>query len=104
MLALKKIEPGKGLELNLGTGRGYSVREVIDCCREVTGHEIVEKIGKRRPGDPPELVANASKALEVLGWEPKYPEIKPIIETAWSWHKNHPNGYQKNEVSSSLQR
>ena len=101
LLALEKIEPGKGLELNLGTGRGCSVREVIECCREVTGHEIKEVMGERRPGDPPELVANSSLAREVLGWEPQYQDIKSIVETAWQWHKKHPDGYEKKTTSTA---
>ncbi|MEM9410692.1 MAG: UDP-glucose 4-epimerase GalE [Planctomycetota bacterium] len=93
LLALEKIEPGKGIQVNLGTGRGFSVREVIECCRQVTGCEIKEVIGERRAGDPAELVADAAKAREVLGWVPHYQELRPIVETAWNWHKNHPSGY-----------
>ena len=81
--------------MNLGTGNGFSVREVIEACREVTGCDIPEVMGQRRPGDPPELVANAKMAKEILGWVPEYQEVKPIIETAWNWHKNNPTGYPK---------
>lgn len=93
MLALEKIQGGQGIEVNLGTGNGFSVREVIECCREVTGCDIKEVMGQRRPGDPPKLVADASKAQEILGWVPEYQTIRPIVETAWNWHKNHPHGY-----------
>ncbi len=91
--ALELLESGKGLKLNLGTGRGTSVREIIDACRQVTGHEIPEIIGDRREGDPPELIADSSLAQKTLGWKPQYPEIRSIVETAWRWHKSHPNGY-----------
>ena len=91
--ALERIEPGKGLCLNLGTGRGTSVREIVEACREVTGHPIPEEMGQRRAGDPPELTADASLARKLLDWEPKYMDVKSIVETAWNWHKSHPQGY-----------
>lgn len=93
--ALEKIQSGRGLCLNLGTGRGTSVREIITACREVTGHPIPEKVGERREGDPSELVADASLAREVLGWTPEYTDVRSIVETAWRWHQSHPNGYPK---------
>ncbi|KAA1260117.1 UDP-glucose 4-epimerase [Rubripirellula obstinata] len=95
LAALEKLELGKGICVNLGTGRGTSVRQIIDTCREVTGHPIPEVMGKRREGDPPELVADAKLAKEFLGWETKYNDPKSIIETAWNWHKSHPTGYPK---------
>ena len=91
--ALGKIRPSTGICLNLGTGRGTSVREIIDACREVTGHTIPEKIGQRREGDPSELVADASRAQDQLGWKPQYVDVHSIVETAWRWHQLHPNGY-----------
>jgi UDP-glucose 4-epimerase len=93
LLALERIQPGKGLCLNLGTGRGTSVREIVDACREVTGHAIPEAIGQRRAGDPAKLIADARLAKELLGWTPKYTDVNSIVETAWRWHKSHPNGY-----------
>lgn len=93
LLALEKLQPGDGLKLNLGTGRGFSVREVIRTAEEVTGKTIPVKEGPRRPGDPPALVAAADRAREVLGWAPHYTELRPIIETAWNWHRTHPRGY-----------
>jgi UDP-glucose-4-epimerase GalE len=93
LLALEKIEPSQGLCLNLGTGRGYSIREVLKTAEEVTGKPIAAKDGPRRPGDPPTLVAAADRARQVLGWSPRYPELKQIIETAWRWHRAHPHGY-----------
>jgi UDP-glucose 4-epimerase len=94
VLALEKLQPGEQMKLNLGTGHGHSVREVIEACRTVTGHAIPEKIGARRPGDPPELVADSSLAQETLRWKPRYLEIEPIVKTAWNWHREHPNGYE----------
>lgn len=91
--ALEKLQPGEGIRLNLGTGRGQSVRQVVEACRRVTGHPIPERMGTRRPGDPPELVADASRAAQVLGWEPQYRDIESIVETAWKWHSTHPRGY-----------
>ena len=91
--AMERLELGKGIELNLGTGTGISVRQIIQTCREVTGVDIRSVDGDRRPGDPPELVADASKAKEVIGWEPQYTTAQSIIETAWAWHKANPDGY-----------
>tara|TARA_R110002049_G_scaffold2750_3_gene21851 strand:- start:48649 stop:49632 length:984 start_codon:yes stop_codon:yes gene_type:complete len=92
--ALDRLQPGKGLCVNLGTGRGTSVREIIQACREVTGHAIPEVMGERRAGDPPELVADATLAKKLLGWTPQYTSVKPIVQTAWNWHQSHPNGYR----------
>jgi UDP-glucose 4-epimerase len=93
ILAMQAIEPGKGLTFNLGNGAGYSVREVIETARRVTGHAIPVKEGPRRAGDPPSLVASSERIIKELGWKPKFPAIETIIETAWRWHKSHPNGY-----------
>jgi UDP-glucose 4-epimerase len=91
--ALERLQPGQGTKANLGTGRGYSVREVIEACRKITGHPIPAVVAPRRPGDPPELVADARLARKVLGWQPRYTTIESIIESAWRWHKTHPRGY-----------
>jgi UDP-glucose 4-epimerase len=91
--ALNRLRAGQGLQVNLGTGRGHSVREVIQACRRVTGHPIPEIIGPRRPGDPPELVADSTKARALLEWRPQYDEIQSIVSTAWQWHSTHPRGY-----------
>ena len=93
LLALEKLTLGEGLKLNLGVGHGYSVRDVIRAAEEVTGKTVAVKEGPRRPGDPPALVASPAKAQEVLGWRPRYTELKPIVETAWNWHRTHPKGY-----------
>jgi len=95
VLALEKLEPGQGLKLNLGTGRGHSVREVIEACRRLTGHSIPTQSGARRAGDPPALVADSRLAQRVLGWQPQFPDLESIVGTAWNWHKSHPNGYAK---------
>jgi UDP-glucose 4-epimerase len=93
VLALAHLKPGQGLQLNLGTGRGHSVREVIAACRRVTGHAIPEVVGPRRPGDPAELVADSGRALRTMKWQPRYPDIETIVRTAWKWHSSHPHGY-----------
>lgn len=80
---------------NLGNGEGYSVKQVIDMARKVTGHKLPVKMEPRRPGDPARLVASAEKAKRVLGWKPKYPDLHAIIESAWAWHKAHPDGYKR---------
>jgi UDP-glucose 4-epimerase len=90
--ALERLAPGKAIKLNLGVGRGFSVREVIEACRRVTGHPIPAKTGPRRDGDPPELVADPTRAREALAWQPHYGEVEPIVETAWRWHQAHPRG------------
>jgi UDP-glucose-4-epimerase GalE len=93
VLALEKLDPGQGLQLNLGTGRGHSVLQVIETCRRVTGHAIPATIGPRRAGDPPELVAECTKARRLLSWTPQHLDIESIIRTAWQWHSTHPRGY-----------
>ena len=92
-LALERLRPGDALFLNLGTGRGFSVREVIEACRRATGHPIPVRVGPRRPGDPPELVADPARAREVLGWRAGWTEIDAIVESAWRFHRQHPDGY-----------
>jgi UDP-glucose 4-epimerase len=87
------LEPGKGGFYNLGNGDGYSVRQVIQMCEEVTGKKIPAVERPRRPGDPPKLVASAGKAIRDLGWKPKFPKLEDIVATAWAWHKSHSHGY-----------
>jgi UDP-glucose 4-epimerase len=77
----------------LGNGHGYSVSEVIETARRVTGREIEARYEAARPGDPSRLVANAEKARTVLGWKTQYPDLETIIRTAWAWHEAHPDGY-----------
>jgi UDP-glucose 4-epimerase len=78
---------------NLGNGQGYSVREVIEVAREVTGHPIPAVVGPRRAGDPAVLVASSDRIRAELGWEPKYGDLRSIIRSAWEWHRGHPHGY-----------
>lgn len=80
---------------NLGTGTGFSVREVIKVVREVTGHPIPEELSPRRPGDPDRLVASAERARSLLGWSPTASNLRSIVESAWAWHQSHPHGYAK---------
>lgn len=79
---------------NLGSNNGFSVKEIIDVARKVTGHEIPAVIGERRAGDPSKLVASSKKAREILGWSPTKTSVEKIIEDAWNWHKNNTNGYE----------
>ncbi len=94
LAALERLEDGTQLKLNLGTGSGASVLEVIEACRRVTGHAIPAVVVSRREGDPPALVADASAANQVLDWQPQYREIGAIVESAWGWHRKHPEGYE----------
>lgn len=95
LLALDRLRQGKGSgTYNLGNGNGFSVKEVIETARKVTGREIKAEVAPRRPGDPAKLVASSEKAMKELGWKPKYASLDTIIETAWKWFQNHPDGYQ----------
>jgi UDP-glucose 4-epimerase len=93
-LALEHLRNGGQSEfINLGNGHGYSVMEVIEAARRVTGREIEARIEPGRAGDPSRLVADAEKARSVLGWQTQYPDLESIIRTAWDWHQAHPDGY-----------
>jgi UDP-glucose 4-epimerase len=95
ILALEKLDqPGHGLEYNLGTGEPQSVKQVIETVSEVLHCQVPWESAPRRQGDPPSLYADASKAKKELGWEPKYKTLRPIIETAWKWHRENPHGFQ----------
>lgn len=87
------IESDVSGPFNLGNGSGYSVKQVVETAREVTGINIPAEVTERRPGDPDALIAAADKARKVLGWRPRIPELGDIIESAWKWHQAHPNGY-----------
>lgn len=78
---------------NLGSGGGYTVREVVDMTREVTGRDFPVEMCPRRPGDPATLVASSEKARRELGWRPRFQDLRAILETAWAWHERHPDGY-----------
>jgi UDP-glucose 4-epimerase len=87
---------GENGAFNLGNGAGFSVKEVIETARQVTGHPIPAQIGPRRPGDPPRLVASSEGGITTkLGWKPKYPDLADIMRTAWEWHRRHPLGYEE---------
>ena len=96
ILALHALEEGSRT-YNLGNGQGFTVREVIEMARAITGHPIPAREGPRRPGDPAILIASSEKIKRELGWQPRYPELKTIIETAWEWHRRHPHGYGDGE-------
>ena len=87
------LDGGKNDVFNLGNGVGFTVKEVIDVARRVTEHPIPAEICPRRAGDPAQLVASSEKAKQVLGWKPQYADLEVIVESAWKWHKAHPNGY-----------
>ncbi len=87
------LAPGITGPFNLGNGDGYSVKEVIDVARQVTGHPIPAELQPRRPGDCTRLVADAAKARNVLGWNPQYASLETILRHAWAWHQAHPHGY-----------
>ncbi|MEO6590376.1 MAG: UDP-glucose 4-epimerase GalE [Pyrinomonadaceae bacterium] len=94
LLAFEHLQNGGNSEfINLGNGKGFSVREVVEAARKITGREIKAETAPRREGDPSRLVADSKKAREVLGWSPQFPEIEKIIESAWKWHEANPNGY-----------
>lgn len=94
LLALDRLRRGNDSAIyNLGNGKGFSVKEVIEVARKVTGINIKAEAAPRRAGDPAILIASSEKAIEELGWKPEYNTLENIIETAWKWHKNHPNGY-----------
>lgn len=93
LLALEALGEREVLRYNLGNGNGFSVREVVEAVREVTSHEIPATVTPRRPGDPATLIADSTKIREELGWEPHYPDIRSIVQTAWDWHRVHPEGY-----------
>lgn len=95
-LAVQYLNNGGESDIfNLGNGVGYSVREVIETARKVTGHPIPATESSRRAGDPARLVASSEKAKKILGWKPVHDSLEEIISSAWNWHKNHPNGYDE---------
>lgn len=93
LLALSRLDQDSEQVYNLGNGKGYSVRQVIDCVRKVSGKDFKVVEVSRRPGDPPVLTADASKARTVLRWKIDYPELEKIVESAWKFHTANPNGY-----------
>lgn len=101
ILALRKLEQ-KNISgiYNMGNGNGYSVREVIETVEKVTGRGVKAVESPRRPGDPARLVASSEKIRKELGWTPQCPDLKTIVETAWKWHRHHPNGYDDRGIAN----
>jgi UDP-glucose 4-epimerase len=94
LLALNALDRGSAV-FNLGNGSGFSVKQVIETSRAITGHAIPAVVGPRRPGDPATLVASSEKIRTQLGWQPRYPSLRQIIESAWEWHRSHPQGFNE---------
>lgn len=91
------IKENKSDCFNLGSGRGYTVKEIIEAARTVTGHTIPCRIEERRQGDPDSLIASSEKAEKVLGWKRQFESIEDIVKSAWVFHQNYPNGFQTGE-------
>ncbi|MEJ2288604.1 MAG: UDP-glucose 4-epimerase GalE [Deinococcales bacterium] len=94
VLAVEALTPGETRAYNLGNGKGFSVREVIEVCRRVTGRPIEERVAPRRAGDPPLLVADSQRIRRELGWQPEHPDLEAIVASAWAWAQAHPGGYE----------
>lgn len=92
-LAIEQLSPGEERMYNLGSGTGTTVREVLEACEKAVGAPIPHEVRDPRPGDPAILIASPDKCVRELGWDPKYPHIDQIVETAWRWHNSHPGGY-----------
>jgi UDP-glucose 4-epimerase len=102
LLVLEALKQKDRLIYNLGNGHGFSVREVIETVRRVTGHPIPAKESPRRPGDPAVLVASSEKIKKELGWQPKFADLENIVRSAWEWRKAHPEGYAPNRSATNL--
>jgi UDP-glucose 4-epimerase len=94
-LALEALEPGVGRAYNLGSGNGATVREVLQACEEAVGQPISHEIAGRRPGDPAVLIASPKRMIDELGWSPRYSQIRDVAQSAWEWHRRHPEGYRR---------
>jgi UDP-glucose 4-epimerase len=93
ILALEALADGQSRKYNLGNGKGYSIMEVLQTARDITGHPIPAVVGARRPGDPATLIADSTRIMQELGWHPEFGSLRQIIETAWNWHRSHSKGY-----------
>ncbi|MHC4912861.1 MAG: UDP-glucose 4-epimerase GalE [Planctomycetota bacterium] len=93
LLALKELDDKAELVYNLGNGNGHSVRQVIETVKKVSGKDFKVTVAERRPGDPPVLTSDATKAINELGWKTEFTHLERIVETAWRWHNEHPEGY-----------
>jgi UDP-glucose 4-epimerase len=94
VLAVEALDERQAMTYNLGNGQGFSVRQVIDTARQVTGHALPAIETPRRPGDAAILVASSERINDELGWRPRYPRLVDIVASAWEWHRSHPDGYQ----------
>ena len=96
LLALKRLmNGGESTAYNLGNGTGFTVKEVVEVAKKVTGHPIPAEVAPRRAGDPATLIASSDRAVNELGWKPEFNSLETIISTAWKWHQAHPHGYEK---------
>ena len=93
LLALDKLSHSRELIYNLGNGTGYSVKQVIEAVKKISGKDFKVVAADRRPGDPPVLTSDAAKAKDELGWKPQISGLEEMISTAWQWHTQHPDGY-----------
>jgi UDP-glucose 4-epimerase len=93
ILAMNAIDE-KSRVYNLGNGQGFSVKQVVETARKITGHAIPVKMGARRPGDPAVLIAGSQKIRQELNWQPRFPSLHDIVQSAWNWHQKHPHGYE----------
>jgi UDP-glucose 4-epimerase len=93
VLAFEALADGKSRKYNLGNGKGYSIQQVIQMARDITGHSIPATAGPRRAGDPATLIADSTRIQKELGWQPEFGDLHQIIQTAWNWHQSHPHGY-----------
>ncbi len=102
ILAMEALDRLGSRTYNLGNGEGFSVLEVIETARRVTGHPIPHVIGPRRPGDPAVLIASSETIRRELGWQPRYPSLEDIMRSAWDWHRQHPHGYGGHQGAATL--
>ncbi|NJN19774.1 MAG: UDP-glucose 4-epimerase, partial [Oscillochloris sp.] len=93
ILAMESLDRIGSRKYNLGNGNGFTVMDVLEMARKVTGHPIPHVIGPRRAGDPAVLIASSESIKRELGWQPRYPDLETIMRSAWEWHQSHPNGY-----------
>ncbi len=98
LLALEALKPGQGEVYNLGSQSGFSVREVLAACEQVSGQKLRVSEKPRRPGDPAVLVASSEKIRKKLGWERKYADLETLVAHAWAWHRSHPQGFKKPDL------
>lgn len=104
ILALEALHAGEGCDIfNLGNGNGFSVQEIIQVASQVTGRTIPVRESQRRRGDPPVLIASSEKIRRRLGWNPQYGKLEEIIETAWRWHRTHPNGFRSSSFNKGVE-